>query len=137
MPSAEEVAIFLAYEFLKRGNYSASAGPVEVPVLAQAVPAAVAEEEHEYFEGVDVFASLTVQSVGFEDGVDDPRVHIYLTRGSTRLMNSLPEEIDGVPLRAYRMGAKAHPVVPGSPICGTRGSGAAVVCGGRERALSG
>jgi hypothetical protein len=105
MPTAEEVATFLAYEFLKRGNYNASAGPVEVAVLAQAMPAAAEEEEREYFEGVDVFASLTVQSVGFEEGVDDPRVHIYLTRGSARLMNSLPDEIDGVPLRAYKMGA--------------------------------
>ena len=29
---------------------------------------------------------------------------------------------------------KAHPVVPGSPICGTR-SGAAVVCGGAQEGI--
>jgi hypothetical protein len=115
MPTAEEVATFLAYEFLKRGNYSASAGPVEVAVLAQALPAAAEQEEREYFEGTDVFASLAVQSVGFEEGVDDPIVHIYLTRGSVRLMNSLPEEIDGVPLQAHKMG----PVIVRPEMAGT------------------
>jgi hypothetical protein len=35
MATAEEVANRLAYEFLRNGNYSAAAGPVEVPSLAQ------------------------------------------------------------------------------------------------------
>jgi len=104
MPTAEEVATFLAYELLRRGNYSASAGPVEVPALAEAMPAGHTEER-ELFENIDGFASLAVQSVGFEEGVDEPNVHIYLTRGSSRLINSLPEEVDGVPIRAHKMGA--------------------------------
>jgi hypothetical protein len=54
-----------------------------------------------------------VQSVGFEQGVEDPKVHIYLTRASARLVKSLPDTIsfkslpvpiEGVPLRAHRMG---------------------------------
>ena len=39
MPTAEEVAILLAYEFLKKGNYSAAAGPVQMPELAEMAPA--------------------------------------------------------------------------------------------------
>ena len=40
MPTAEEVANILAYEFLRRGNFSAATGPMEVPHLAQLVVAA-------------------------------------------------------------------------------------------------
>jgi hypothetical protein len=36
MPSAEELATGLAYEFLRQGNYSASVGPIAVPAGAHA-----------------------------------------------------------------------------------------------------
>jgi hypothetical protein len=105
MPTAEEVATALAYEFLRRGNYSASKGPVEVPELAQVVAAGfVPDIVEQYEEHPEAFASLAVQSVGFEEGVEDPKVHIYLTRGSSKLIRSLPREIDGVPIRAHKMG---------------------------------
>jgi hypothetical protein len=48
---------------------------------------------------------LAVQSVGFEEGPDNPKVHIYLTRGSAKLIKSIATEIDGVPIRAHKMGA--------------------------------
>ena len=47
---------------------------------------------------------LAVQAVGFEEGVDNPKVHIYLTRASRKLLKSIPNEIDGVPVRAHKMG---------------------------------
>jgi hypothetical protein len=106
MPTAEEVANFLAYEFLKNGNYTASVGPVDVPDLAGAAAAAAKDEEVaiEYAHRAEPFGGLAVQSVGFEDGVREPKVHIYLTRGSSRLIKSLPDDIYGVPVRIHKMG---------------------------------
>jgi hypothetical protein len=104
VPNAEQVATALAYEFLKKGNYSASSGPIEVPGLLQVAAVADVVESGAEFQVGTEFAGLAVQSVGFEDGVDDPKVHIYLTRGSARLIKELPEEIEQVPLRAHKMG---------------------------------
>jgi hypothetical protein len=104
LPSAEQVATALAYEFLKKGNYSAASGPVEVPRLLRVAAVADVLEDEDEFQIIPEFAGLSVQSVGFEDGVDDPKVHIYLTRGSSRMIKELPEEVEGVPLRAHKMG---------------------------------
>ena|SRR5437667_3461712 len=104
MPTAEEVAILLAYEFLKRGNYSAAAGPVQIPELAGVAPAAARVESEELFTSSDGFAGLAVQSVGYEAGVDDPKVYVYLTRGSAGLVKSLPRDVEGIPIIAQRMG---------------------------------
>jgi hypothetical protein len=101
---AEAVAAALAYEFLKNGNYSASSGPVELPVGVSAAAAGVEDEMRAEFCNTPEFGGLAVQSVGFENGVEDPKIHIYLTRASARLAKSLPEKIEGVPLRAHRMG---------------------------------
>jgi hypothetical protein len=105
LPNAEQVATALSYEFLRRGNYSASSGPVEVPRLLQVAAVGDVIEDEAEFQVIPEFASLAVQSVGFEDGVDDPKVHIYLTRGSVRIIKELPDEIEGVQLRAHKMGA--------------------------------
>ncbi len=107
MPTAEEVATILAYEFLRKGNFSAATGPVEVPQLHQAVVAAGADglEVMEEYEGrPEPFANLAVQAVGFEVGPEQPKVHIYLTRGNAKQMNALPQEIDGVPIAVHKMG---------------------------------
>ena len=59
------------------------------------------------------------------------------------LINTPPINVKAFRLILEQAGAsnidalRTHPVVPGSPVCGTRGPGAAVVCGGCERALSG
>src|ERR1700722_2087241 len=99
--AAERVASVLAYEFLRDGKYSAAHGPVEVRSLLHASGAVAAAEEHETRDG---FGNIAVQSVGFEEGSSEPKVHIYLTRSSARLIKSLPDAIDGVTVRAHRMG---------------------------------
>jgi hypothetical protein len=68
--------------FLKKGKYSAASGPVEVPRLLRVAAVADVLEDEDEFQIMPEFAGLSVQSVGFEDGVDNPKVHIYLTRGS-------------------------------------------------------
>ncbi len=104
MPTAREVAILLAYELLKRGNYSAAAGPVQMSELADVTPAAARIESEELFTSSGGFGGLSVQAVGCEIGVDDPEVYVYLTRGSLRLIKALPQEIEGVPIVAQKMG---------------------------------
>jgi len=86
-----------AYEFLSRGNCSASAGPVRLLEAVGMVPAAVLGWDEQLFYSTEAFGSVAVQSVGCEEGVDDPSAIIYLTRGSIRQLRSLPEEVSGKP----------------------------------------
>jgi len=110
MTEAERVAALLAYEFLREGKFTASHGPVEVDYLAPLAVAAVADsgepsKGHAAVYGENLgFGGIAVQSVGFEEGPESPKVHVYLTRGTSRLMKSLPSEIEGVSIRVHRMG---------------------------------
>jgi hypothetical protein len=89
---AEHVAAVLAYEFLRDGKYTAAHGPVEVPSLWRAAGAVATADEM----SAAAFGNLAVQSVGFDEGIPEPSVHIYLTQGSAKLIKSLPKEVDGV-----------------------------------------
>jgi hypothetical protein len=88
----------------RTGRYSASSGPVEIPGLAIAAASADDGEILEYANRAEGFSGLAIQSVGFEEGSENPAVHIYLTRGSARQMRALPGEVDGVPIRVHKMG---------------------------------
>lgn len=101
MATAEEVATLLAYEFLRMGRYSASTGPIEIPALQARAAGADEDDAEQFVEKIDEFSGLQVQSVGFEDGPEEPKVHIYLTRGSVREIKALPKEIDDVPVRVF------------------------------------
>jgi hypothetical protein len=103
MPTAEEVATALAYEFLRDGMYSQSIGPTEVPSLARAVAAGDGEELIDE-RASEAFGNIAVQSVGFEEGPEEPKVHLYLTRGTNRLIKSLPKEVSGVQIETHKMG---------------------------------
>jgi hypothetical protein len=102
--NAEKVATLLAYEFLREGRYSAASGPIEVPALVTAVAASAMDEQEVHSAFPEGFEGLAVQSVGFEEGPKEPKVHIYLTRGSAKLIKSLPAQLEGVSIRAHRMG---------------------------------
>jgi hypothetical protein len=99
---AQRVASLLAYAFLSDGKFSATRGPVEVPWLLDNFSAKAAAAESADIH--KAFGDVSVQSVGSEEGPGKPKVHIYLSRGSARLIKSLPPAIDGVPIRAHRMG---------------------------------
>jgi hypothetical protein len=103
MATAEEVAMALAYEFLRDGRFTQSIGPTEVPYLASAVAAGDGEEIVQEHSSAS-FGNIAVQSVGFEEGIEDPKVHLYLTRGTNRLIKSLPTEMRGVTIQAHKMG---------------------------------
>lgn len=104
MATAEDIATLLAFEFLRMGRYSDSSGPVEVPDLRARAASAADEDIGEFASKMDEFSGLQVQSVGFEEGPDEPKVHIYLTRGSVKAMKSLPEVIEKVQVRTHKMG---------------------------------
>lgn len=87
------------------GRYSAASGPIELPDLQARAAAADEEVESEFTERLDEFSGLQIQSVGFEEGPEQPKVHVYLTRGSVRAMKLLPQSIDGVAIRTHKMGA--------------------------------
>ncbi len=90
---AAAIAQRLAARFLEAGNYVFSS-PLSPRALANVLPAAAevpAVDRH--FEGVG-FAGLSVQSVGYEEGVDEPRVHVYVTKGPRKLEKELPGESD-------------------------------------------
>lgn len=102
MPTVEEIAATMAYEFLRSGNYSASIGPEEIPALIEAVGAVDQDVPALSSTG---FAGLAVQSVGYEESVEEPKVHVYLTRGSKALIKALPPEFGGVSVVAHQMGS--------------------------------
>lgn len=79
--AARDVAHALTARFLQDGSY-VLAGTQGHASLGARPAAAGAPEFPEYDEYG--FSGLAVQSVGFEEGVDvdDPRVHVYVTKGS-------------------------------------------------------
>jgi hypothetical protein len=93
--SAQDVAETLARGFLSAGNFSTAAGPVSVEASDEIITAAA----------IEAFSGLSLQAVGYEKGVNDPKVYIYLGRGSTKLINSLPGEVSGIPIIVKKMGA--------------------------------
>lgn len=109
MASAEQIADLLGYEFLRQGNFSASTGPIEAPELIGAASAGAELSGYNLGKRAGYrldtgFEGLAVQSVGYEIGPENPKVHIYLTHGSAKLMRSISKPVEGVPVQLHRMG---------------------------------
>jgi hypothetical protein len=68
------------------------------------MPAAASGAGFTTFFDESGFEGLAVQSVGFEEGASDPKVHIYVTKGSMKGLRSLPGENDGVKIQVNKMG---------------------------------
>jgi hypothetical protein len=95
------IAQRLAAKFLEAGNYTFSA-PLSARGLTEVISAAADTRAIDaYFEETG-FAGLAVQSVGYEEGAENPKVHIYVTRGPRKLEREIPEE--GVPIEINRVG---------------------------------
>jgi hypothetical protein len=77
---ARDVALALAERFLRDGNF-VLAGTQGRGVVGAMPAAAGAPDILDYDEYG--FAGLAVQSVGVEEGVPEPKVHIYVTKGRT------------------------------------------------------
>jgi hypothetical protein len=90
--TAKELAHALAKKFLAQGSF-AFAGPTSPG--SHAMPAtASAKAASAYFEESG-FAGLSVQSVGFEQGVPDPKVHVYVTKGARKAVEHQIDDVDG------------------------------------------
>lgn len=103
MSQAKKIAQQLAAKFLAQGNYS-FANPLNVSALEHVLPAAAPSHRlSDYFEEAG-FEGLSVQSVGYEEGTQDPIVHIYVTKGSLKSLKSLPEYEGEVKVQVDKMG---------------------------------
>jgi hypothetical protein len=103
MPDARSVAQQLAGKFLENGNYTL-AGPMRATDAHRPLPAAANEQSLEVFFSEAGFAGLAVQSVGYEEGADQAKVHIYVTKGSRRDEPTLADQGDEVVIQINRMG---------------------------------
>ncbi len=99
-----QIAERLAARFLERGSYIFS-GPVSAPALQQIMPAAAtAAPTVDHFFEHEGFSGLAVQSVGYEEGIKDPKIHIYVVKGLRKAEKVLSEEEAEVPIKIDRIG---------------------------------
>jgi hypothetical protein len=103
---AGKIASEIAAKFLEAGNFTFSGGPLGRTSLKELLPASTTDDEEAdaFFDEPGV-SDLAVQSVGYEQGSDDPKVHVYVTRGPRRKEVQLPEDADAeVSLVVNRLG---------------------------------
>jgi hypothetical protein len=102
--NAEELAKSLAARFLESGNYEALGTPLGREAALRYAQAASLDSLDYYFRPEEGFAGLAVHSVGFTPGADKEEVIIYVARGSRKMLNALPESVEGIPVRADLVG---------------------------------
>jgi hypothetical protein len=97
---AGEVARRLGRLFLERGQYAFASGAI---TGHEATPAATREAFVPSIEEQG-FAGLAVQSVGYELGAPEPKVHIYVTKGSKRMERELTQADGNIKVEVKRIG---------------------------------
>ncbi len=122
--AAKDVATALAQQFLRSGNFVLAGGQARAvrPAVAEAVDL---PEYDEYG-----FSGLAVQSVGVEEGqeVDNPRVHVYVTKGGRLPPREIVHRGEPVTVVVNRIGQVV--VRPEAAVSVTH-SGAVYLRGGR------
>ncbi|MEO5631778.1 MAG: hypothetical protein ABIQ24_03645, partial [Nitrospiraceae bacterium] len=78
--TAAQMAQRLAATFLGAGNYMFS-NALNKTALAEVLPAAATSGSIDDLIEQSGFSGLSIQSVGYEKGASDPKVHIYVTKG--------------------------------------------------------
>jgi hypothetical protein len=104
MNNAQLVAELLTARFLEGGNF-VSAVPMSDASLKQIMPASASSQldiEQPFDEWG--YAGLAVQAVGYEDGVSEPRVHVYVSKGSRKKTDSIPIQDGDVAIEVNRIG---------------------------------
>ena len=104
--AAKDVAVALVERFLRSGNFVLAGGQGRGAHPArQARPAAAEAPELPEYDDYG-FSGLAVQSVGVEegDGLDNPRVHVYVTKGSRFPPRAIESEGETVPVVINRIG---------------------------------
>lgn len=100
---ARAVAQRLAARLLEAGNF-VFAAPMSRSALTDVLPAAGHPGAMERRFDELGFAGLAVQSVGYEDGVDEPKVHVYVTKGPRKREAEIPSADRGVIVQINRIG---------------------------------
>ncbi|MCO6438135.1 MAG: hypothetical protein J5J06_13660 [Phycisphaerae bacterium] len=101
MAGARDLAVALAEKFLREGRYVSAAFPLQQRAaegIAPAVTQQVDIPEEAGFEG------LSIQSIGYAGDDDVGEVFIYVTKGSKKAFDALPDDVDGIPINVERMG---------------------------------
>ena len=99
---AKDFALALAQRFLRSGNFVLAGvqGGIAPTILPATADVREIPEYDEYG-----FAGLAVQSVGVEEGVSEPKVHIYVTKGSRRLLaREVNAGDEAIPVAINRIG---------------------------------
>jgi hypothetical protein len=86
MREADKVAQELAAAFLQNGQYAFS-NPMNPAALGQVLPATAGAVVSDVFEEAG-FEGLSVQSVGYEEGADEPKVHVYVIKGGGKALKT-------------------------------------------------
>jgi len=100
--AAKDVAEALAYRFLKDGLFRSS---VRGGISLDGYPiAAHAADGPEFLETKADFHGVVVQAVGYELGAANPKVHIYVTKGSDKALRALDRNVDGIEIEVDKIG---------------------------------
>lgn len=103
MPHARDLAIALSARFLENGNYTAAPAGLERSAAIGMMPAAV-DRVYDDFVDSAAFAGLQVQAVGFAEDGPEEAVYVYVSKGSRKSLDALPESGDGVAVVGVRIG---------------------------------
>lgn len=105
--NAKDVALRLSNLFLQEGCYTAMPSPISGN--SSTGFQTMSSQDGRAFCSDDVgFHGLSVQSVGYEEGKENGKVHIYVTQGSG--LNKLSKDIEGVKVVVNKIGnIKIHP----------------------------
>ena len=103
MNKARAVTLRLAARFLEEGSYTAAAA-MKGSSLARVIPASAGAADVQPLFAEPGFAGLAVQAVGYEDGADEPKVHIYVSKGSRKHVEALLTDEGEVEIEVNRIG---------------------------------
>ncbi len=98
---AREVAFEMYEKLLSAGRFTFA--PMLTGSDQPVVPAATGADTESNLSGLG-FADLAVQAVGYERGVEDPKVHVYVTRGSAAKLKRLEQTYNGVTIQVNNVG---------------------------------
>jgi hypothetical protein len=98
---ARDVARKLHAELLAGGCFTFS--PMPMLGANDVVPAAGEPGASAYVERLG-FSGLAVQSVGYERGAENPKVHVYVTKGSAASLRKLERTIEGITVQVNNVG---------------------------------
>jgi len=98
---ARQVAFEMYEKLLSAGRFTFA--PMITGSDQPVVPAATGAETEGNLLGLG-FADLAVQAVGYERGGEDPKVHIYVTRGSAAKLKRLEQTYNGVTIQVNNVG---------------------------------